>query len=129
MDDKGCSSWGSCYQVWHLKILYPFIFVAHYLSTFRLLHFCKFLIRNSDSPSLRTSMKCKDRWNRFLSSEIRVVNFVIFVVNGISVLKSMDSNDDSETKYSQTLARAFSCPYVSFKGNRILDFFPLVTFL
>lgn len=57
-----------------------------------------------------------------------MVNFVIFVVNGISVLKSMDSNDDSETKYSQTLARAFSCPYVSFKGNRILDFFPLVTF-
>lgn len=76
------------------------------------------VIRNSDSPSLRTSMKSKDRWNRFLSSEIRMVNFVIFVVNGISVLKSMDSNDDSETKYSQTLARAFSCPYVSFKDDK-----------
>lgn len=47
-----------------------------------------------------------------------MVNFVIFVVNGLSVLKSMDSNDDSDMKYLQTMATAFSCPYLSFKGIR-----------
>uniref|UniRef100_A0A2N9HSR0 G domain-containing protein n=1 Tax=Fagus sylvatica TaxID=28930 RepID=A0A2N9HSR0_FAGSY len=74
--------------------------------------------RDSDSPSLRASIKCKARWNHFLSSEIRRVNFIIFVINGISVLKSMDSNDDSETKYIQTLVTAFNCPYLSFKDDK-----------
>jgi len=76
------------------------------------------VIRGSDSPSFRTSMKCKARWNGFLSREIRMVNFVIFVVNGISVLKSMDSNDDSDMKYIQTIAEAFSYPYLSFKDDK-----------
>ncbi|XP_062174416.1 uncharacterized protein LOC133879722 [Alnus glutinosa] len=76
------------------------------------------VIRGSDSPSLRTSMKCKARWNGFPSREIRMVNFVIFVVNGISVLKAMDSNDDSYMKYIQTIAEAFSCPYLSFKDDK-----------
>jgi hypothetical protein len=93
-----------------LKFLYPYFF--------ELPHFFELLARGSDSPSLRTSMKCKARWNGFLSREIRMVNFVIFVVNGISVLKSMDSNDDSDMKYIQTIAEAFSYPYLSFKGIR-----------
>ncbi|KAE8037848.1 hypothetical protein FH972_010403 [Carpinus fangiana] len=76
------------------------------------------VIRGSDSPSLRISMKCKARWNGFLTREIRRVSFVIFVVNGISVLKSMDSNEDSDMKYIQTIAEAFSCPYLSFKDDK-----------
>lgn len=79
---------------------------------------CELLLRDSDRASLRTYMKGKARWNIFLSREVRMVNSVIVVVNGISVLKSMDSNDESDLKYTRTIAAAFSCPYLSFKGIR-----------
>ncbi|KAF5446432.1 hypothetical protein F2P56_032060 [Juglans regia] len=76
------------------------------------------VVRDSDIASLRTGMKGKARWNIFLSREVRMVNSVIVVVNGISVLKSMDSNDESDLKYTQTIAAAFSCPYLSFKDDK-----------
>ncbi|KAG6680602.1 hypothetical protein I3842_13G050400 [Carya illinoinensis] len=76
------------------------------------------VVRDSDRASLRTYMKGKARWNIFLSREVRMVNSVIVVVNGISVLKSMDSNDESDLKYTRTIAAAFSCPYLSFKDDK-----------
>jgi hypothetical protein len=105
-----------------LKFLYPYFQGLCFFLVIELPHFFELLVRGSDSPSLRISMKCKARWNGFLTREIRRVSFVIFVVNGISVLKSMDSNEDSDMKYIQTIAEAFSCPYLSFKGIRTLDF-------
>lgn len=62
-------------------------------------------------------MKCKVRKNGSQSKEAKMVNFVIFVVNGIAVLKSMDSEDEGK-KYTQMIATTFNCPYLSFKGRR-----------
>ncbi|XP_059626247.1 uncharacterized protein LOC132269175 [Cornus florida] len=78
------------------------------------------VIRDSDSSSVKTRMKYKDRQIGYYS-EIRKVNFVIFVVNGLSVLKSMDSSDDvaaAETRYIQIIATTFNCPFLSFKDNK-----------
>lgn len=73
-------------------------------------------IRDSDSQSSRTAMMCKARDSGHLSSEFRKVNFVIFAVNGLSVLKSLESEEDAETQYTQLIASAFNCPYLAFKG-------------
>ncbi|OAY34813.1 uncharacterized protein LOC110628756 isoform X3 [Manihot esculenta] len=75
------------------------------------------LIRPSDNSSLRTRMKCKVRKNGSQSKEAKMVNFVIFVVNGIAVLKSMDSEDEGK-KYTQMIATTFNCPYLSFKDDK-----------
>ena len=41
------------------------------------------------------------------------MNFVIFVVDGLSVLKSMDAKDD---QYNEILFETFNYPFLSFKG-------------
>ncbi|XP_043709381.1 uncharacterized protein LOC122658471 isoform X2 [Telopea speciosissima] len=80
------------------------------------------VIRDSDSPSFIKSMKCKASQCGYWSREARMVNFVIFVVNGVSVLKTMgDSNADEQ--YTYMLANTFSCPYLSFKDAK-----PVVVF-
>lgn len=76
-------------------------------------------IRDSDIPTLRARVKCKARNNGSLSKEIRKVNFVIFVVNGLSVLKTMDDDGVSEKEYTKLIASAFKCPYLSFRGIRL----------
>lgn len=51
-----------------------------------------------------------------------MINFVIFVVDGLSVLKSMDG-DDVEKDYARVITAAFNCPYLSYGGETI----PLIT--
>ena len=63
-------------------------------------------------------MKCKAHGNGCQSKETRMVNFVIFVVDGLAVLKSMDNLVDEGTKYTQMIAKTFDCPYISFNGTR-----------
>ncbi|KAK6163721.1 hypothetical protein DH2020_000585 [Rehmannia glutinosa] len=46
------------------------------------------------------------------------VNFVIFVVNGLSVLESMDSVEEKKKQYCQMIATNFSCPSLSFKDDK-----------
>ncbi|XP_062024306.1 uncharacterized protein LOC133740373 isoform X2 [Rosa rugosa] len=75
-------------------------------------------IRDSDSQSLRTAMMCKAHDNDHLSSAIRKVNFVIFAVNGLSVLKALESEEDAETQYTRMIASMFNCPYLAFKDDK-----------
>lgn len=63
-------------------------------------------------------MKCKARGNGCQSKETRMVTFVIFVVDGLAVLKSMDNLVDEGKKYTQMIAKTFDCPYISFNGTR-----------
>ncbi|KAK9281515.1 hypothetical protein L1049_004418 [Liquidambar formosana] len=76
------------------------------------------VIRDSDSLSLRNRMKSKARQNGYNSSENRMVNFVIYVVNGLSVLKSMDNDDTADTNYTKMIATTFNSPYLSFKDDK-----------
>ncbi|GMP90301.1 hypothetical protein CsSME_00041494 [Camellia sinensis var. sinensis] len=83
------------------------------------------VVRDSDSSTLKTRMMCKARQSGYYSSEIRMVNFVIFVVNGLSVLKSLDSDDEAEKNYTQLIATTFNCPFLSFKGTKASIIFVL----
>ncbi|KAK6141854.1 hypothetical protein DH2020_024400 [Rehmannia glutinosa] len=73
--------------------------------------------RKSDSGDLKAQLKCKARRN-CSSYQFTPVNFVIFVVNGLSVLESMDSVEEKKKQYCQMIATNFSCPSLSFKDDK-----------
>ncbi|KAJ7961607.1 P-loop containing nucleoside triphosphate hydrolases superfamily protein [Quillaja saponaria] len=81
-------------------------------------HHGELVIRGSDSRSLRTTMKSKALQCGYFSSEKRKVNFVILVVNGLSVRKSMENVCDLEMQYSTMVASTFNCPYLSFRDDK-----------
>ncbi|MFS7954014.1 putative GTP binding domain, P-loop containing nucleoside triphosphate hydrolase [Helianthus anomalus] len=71
----------------------------------------------SDSSSQRGRMKCKNGQDKHLTYERRRVDFVIFVVNGLSVLKCME-NSGADTQYIHTVTEVFSSPFLSFKDHK-----------
>lgn len=56
-----------------------------------------------------------------------MVNFVIFVVNGLAVLKSMDKNLDP--LYSELVSATYKCPFLSFKGKQSISIYFLSPFV
>ncbi|XP_008780962.1 uncharacterized protein LOC103700848 isoform X2 [Phoenix dactylifera] len=69
-----------------------------------------------DSDDVITTNRIKDMAREgFGPCQKRMVNFVIFVVDGISVLKSIDSMD---TRYNDMLAETFNYPFLSFRDNK-----------
>lgn len=46
------------------------------------------------------------------------VNFVIFVVSGLSVLNAMDRSNEADDGYDNMIATMFNCPFLSFKGTK-----------
>ncbi|GMJ08995.1 hypothetical protein HRI_004568700 [Hibiscus trionum] len=76
------------------------------------------VIRKSDDYSLRRRMKFKILNLGRQSCKTRSVNFVIFVVDGVSVLKSMEGDDTAEVQYMQMIAKIFKCPCLSFKDDK-----------
>ncbi|KAL8058007.1 hypothetical protein ABFX02_04G221000 [Erythranthe guttata] len=73
--------------------------------------------RHSDGTDLKARLKCKARKSS-ASSKLRAVNFVVFVVNGLSVLESMDSIDEKKKEYSRFIAANFNNPLLSFKDDK-----------
>lgn len=73
-------------------------------------------------------MMCKAHDNVDLSSAIRKVNFVIFVVNGLPVLEALESEEDAKTQYTQMIASMFNCPFLAFKGilDVVFSYLPIV---
>ncbi|KAL2336785.1 hypothetical protein Fmac_011231 [Flemingia macrophylla] len=76
--------------------------------------------RNTDNKILRESLKLKGKAYKkgYCSSDTRKVNFVIYVVNGLSVLKAMENAGALETEYIETVVSTFNCPFVSFKDDK-----------
>ncbi|XP_057437124.1 uncharacterized protein LOC130729393 isoform X2 [Lotus japonicus] len=74
------------------------------------------VVRNTDNQKLRKSLKHKDNKKGLFSSKSREVNFVIYVVNGLSVLNAMENT--SETQYTETIVSTFNCPFLSFKDDK-----------
>ncbi|RYR50254.1 hypothetical protein Ahy_A07g036860 isoform A [Arachis hypogaea] len=88
------------------------------------------VVRKTDSRILKKSLKCKARKNGFISSKIRKVNFVIYVVNGLSVLKSMKDTGARERQYIETIVQTFNSPFLSFKGIfKTIICFSIILFL
>ncbi|KAG8371709.1 hypothetical protein BUALT_Bualt13G0116400 [Buddleja alternifolia] len=73
--------------------------------------------RQSDSEELKARLRCKARWS-CSPGWVRPVNFVIFVVNGLSVLESMDGGDETKNWYLQLIATTFNNPLLSFKDDK-----------
>ena len=90
--------------------------------------FYKSPIRNTDNRILKKSLKCKAHKKGFFYSKIRKVNFVIYVVNGLSVLKAMENTGALETQYSETIISTFNSPFLSFTGicKTRFYFFPFI---
>lgn len=76
--------------------------------------------RDSDTALIKANVKAMARQQKTIHCQKRFVNFVIFVVDGVSVLKSMDAKD---VGYNETLVESFNCPYLSFKGRLVCCFF------
>ncbi|XP_073135325.1 uncharacterized protein [Henckelia pumila] len=72
--------------------------------------------RKSDSLCVKTQLKCKARQS--CRGQIRAINFVIFVVNGISILESMGSDDGTNNGLTQMIATTFNNPFLSFKDDK-----------
>ncbi|CAK9140905.1 unnamed protein product [Ilex paraguariensis] len=76
------------------------------------------VLRECDHSSFKTRLKYKARQNGYRVSEIRMVNFVIFVVNGLSILKAIESDDETGPRYTQMIATMFNSPFLSFKDDK-----------
>ncbi|CAA2967864.1 P-loop containing nucleoside triphosphate hydrolases superfamily [Olea europaea subsp. europaea] len=74
--------------------------------------------RESDCSSLKGQLKCKAQKSRCNPSQVRKINFVIFVVNGLSVLESMDGDNETNQSYTNMIATTFKNPLLSFKDDK-----------
>ncbi|KAK4268235.1 hypothetical protein QN277_024920 [Acacia crassicarpa] len=76
------------------------------------------VLRRTDDQSLKKLLKkraCKT--GCFFRKRMKV-NFVIYVVNGLSVLKSLENTGTLETGYTDMVASTFNCPYLPFKDDK-----------
>lgn len=62
-----------------------------------------------------TRMECNAH-NGYSRIEARPINFVVFVVNALSVLEAMEGEDETMKRYTQVVSKAFNNPFLSFKG-------------
>ncbi|KAF7825847.1 uncharacterized protein G2W53_017011 [Senna tora] len=76
------------------------------------------VFRNTDSHSLKKLLNHRTYKTGYLPSKRRKVNFVIYVANGLSVLKAMENSGTLEAQYTNTVASTFNCPYLSFKDDK-----------
>ncbi|ONK61784.1 uncharacterized protein A4U43_C08F33550 [Asparagus officinalis] len=73
------------------------------------------VIRNSDTTVMKEKIKTLERQYTLFPCRRRSVNFVIYVVDGVSVLKSMK---EEESEYREMIIESFNCPYLSFKDDK-----------
>ncbi|CAA2978154.1 Serine threonine- kinase MHK [Olea europaea subsp. europaea] len=74
--------------------------------------------RNSDCPNLKGQLKHKAQKSRHDPSKVRKINFVIFVVNGLTILESMDVDDETAKSYTDMVATTFNNPLLSFRDDK-----------
>ncbi|XP_042459329.1 uncharacterized protein LOC122042979 isoform X2 [Zingiber officinale] len=73
------------------------------------------VIRQSDDIVTRNTIKSMVRQGVFSPYKKRVVNFVILVVNGVSILEWIHAKDNG---YVDILLETFKYPFLSFKDNK-----------
>ncbi|CAJ2670091.1 unnamed protein product [Trifolium pratense] len=77
------------------------------------------IVVSRDTQRLSKSLKCKGGKKGFFSGKSRKVNFVICVLNGLSVLNVMENaRGDFEAQYIEAIVSTFNCPYLSFKDDK-----------
>ncbi|XP_031099901.1 uncharacterized protein LOC116004107 [Ipomoea triloba] len=68
------------------------------------------VMRDSDNVAGSTTRM------KYSPAVARPINFVVFVVNAVSVLESMEGRDETEKRYTQVVSKAFNRPFLSFKS-------------
>ncbi|XP_010550901.1 PREDICTED: uncharacterized protein LOC104821658 isoform X2 [Tarenaya hassleriana] len=77
------------------------------------------VIWKSDCPDVKKMLKLKTHGLSGIGSKTRKkINFVIFVVNAVDVLKSMESSSPTQSSHAQMISTAFNCPFLSFKDDK-----------
>ncbi|KAG4120496.1 hypothetical protein ERO13_D11G146600v2 [Gossypium hirsutum] len=76
------------------------------------------VIRKSDDSSLRRRMKFKPRELGWKFCRPQMVNFVIFVVDAVSVLKSIEGDGVEDLLCLQMISEVFKHPCLSFKDDK-----------
>ncbi|XP_019178483.1 PREDICTED: uncharacterized protein LOC109173662 isoform X14 [Ipomoea nil] len=71
-----------------------------------------------DVDGLKIRMKRSKAENEYAPTVARPINFVVFVVNALSVLESMEGKDETKKRYTQVVSKAFNSPYLSFKDDK-----------
>ncbi|XP_016470314.1 uncharacterized protein LOC107792596 isoform X2 [Nicotiana tabacum] len=74
--------------------------------------------RDSDDVHLKSKMKSKARRNSLYVIEAKMVNFVILVVNAVSILELMDGDDETKRQKTQAVATTFNDPLLSFEDDK-----------
>ncbi|XP_031100270.1 uncharacterized protein LOC116004379 isoform X2 [Ipomoea triloba] len=75
------------------------------------------IMRASDDVGFETRMECNAH-DGYLFIEARPINFVVFVVNALSVLEAMEGEDETMKCYTQVVSKAFNSPFLSFKDDK-----------
>lgn len=78
------------------------------------LNFWTILNRGNDEGNKTRDIKPLGRGYSFLRYKTRMVNFVIFVVDGVTVLESLDSDKKG---YTEMLHQTFMYPFLSIGGR------------
>ncbi|RDX90830.1 hypothetical protein CR513_27262, partial [Mucuna pruriens] len=81
-------------------------------------HHGELIVRKTDNKRLKKNLKDKAYKKDYFSSKTRKVNSVIYVVNGLLVLKAMENAGALETQYIETIVSTFNCPFLSFKDDK-----------
>lgn len=75
--------------------------------------------RGMDNKRLSKNLKLKGDKKGFFSSKRRKVNYVICVLNGVSVLNVIENSGGAlEARYIQQIVSTFNCPFLSFKDDK-----------
>ncbi|XP_047941394.1 uncharacterized protein LOC125188528 isoform X2 [Salvia hispanica] len=69
------------------------------------------------SETFKARLECMD-WEESSSGQATPIAFVILVVNGLSVLESMDSTDETKKGYSEIIKTTFKNPLLSFRDDK-----------
>lgn len=77
--------------------------------------------RDCDSDKVKQAVENKGRHGHHKLSKRRSVNFVIFVVNALSVHKMYLTPQDGDHTPRDNLRRLFKFPFMSFNGNHFLQ--------
>ncbi|XP_073301928.1 uncharacterized protein [Primulina huaijiensis] len=79
-------------------------------------HHGELVTRKSDSLYVKAQLKFKARQS--CRGQVRAINFVIFVVDGISILEAMGSSDGTNNGYTHMTDTTFNNPFLSFKDDK-----------
>ncbi|XP_054783019.1 uncharacterized protein LOC129290306 isoform X2 [Prosopis cineraria] len=76
------------------------------------------VLRSTDDQGLKELLKHRARKTGCFFSKRMKINYVIYVVNGLSVLKSLETTGALDRGYTDMVVSSFNCSYLSFQDDK-----------